>query len=132
MPQRTVGRLNPNTEDTVLLHRIDVSKNMARFYAMQLRPTLLSETAVVRHWGRIGTQGQMRLDTFKSHAEAHTVIVRLHAKKSRRGYRGPALLPCSAVLSPSRTSSWSNAALLNRPASSSFSKSGRSRSVSKP
>ncbi len=88
--QRTIGRMNPKTEDTVLLHRIDVSKNMARFYAMQLTPTLFGETAVVRNWGRIGTQGQMRLDTFRSDAEAHAAIVRLHAKKSRRGYRGPA------------------------------------------
>ncbi len=37
------------------LHRIDPDANMARFYCIDLTPTLFGEITVLRHWGRIGT-----------------------------------------------------------------------------
>ncbi len=81
--------MNAKTDAIVVLHRIDVSRNMARFYAMHLTPTLFGEIAVVRNWGRIGGQGRVRSDIFTSPEEARTAVERLHAQKSRRGYRRP-------------------------------------------
>ncbi len=37
----------------VRMRRIDPGKNMRRFYAMSLQPTLFGEWAVVRSWGRM-------------------------------------------------------------------------------
>ncbi len=78
-----------DTDSSVLLHRIDDSKNMARFYAMEVSPTLFGETCVTRNWGRIGTRGRTRLDTFATTSEAEAAMLRLQIKKSRRGYRQP-------------------------------------------
>ncbi len=84
---RDHGDMTSATGHPLLRHRIDTSKNMARFYAMQTAPTLFGETAVIRNWGRIGTSGQMRLDTFSTAAAAHAALTCLQARKSRRGYR---------------------------------------------
>ncbi|MEY9606927.1 putative DNA-binding WGR domain protein [Bradyrhizobium japonicum] len=41
------------------IERSDASKNMARFYAMAIEPTLFGDICLTRRWGRIGAQGQM-------------------------------------------------------------------------
>lgn len=38
------------------------------------------------NWGRVGTHGQMRLDTFNTAADAHATMSHLRNKKGRRGY----------------------------------------------
>lgn len=45
------------------LHRIDANANMARFYCIDLAPTLFGEVTVLRHWGRLGTQGRTYIET---------------------------------------------------------------------
>jgi predicted DNA-binding WGR domain protein len=52
------------------LHRIDHTANMARFYAIALQPTLFGEVSVMRFWGRIGTCGQVKLETFPTRVDA--------------------------------------------------------------
>lgn len=42
--------------------RIDRAENCERFYALRWQPLLWGGGALVRTWGRIGTQGQQRLD----------------------------------------------------------------------
>jgi predicted DNA-binding WGR domain protein len=37
------------------LHRIDPDANMARYYCVDIAPTLFGDVSVVRTWGRIGT-----------------------------------------------------------------------------
>ena len=54
----------------LVLHRIDAACNMARFYAMSIEPTLFGGEALVRNWGRIGTQGRYRMDWFEDKAAA--------------------------------------------------------------
>lgn len=44
--------------DVAALRRVEPWLNMARFYLLSLEPTLFGETAVMRHWGRVGTRGQ--------------------------------------------------------------------------
>lgn len=38
--------------------RIDPQQNMARWYEIDVQPTLFGEHTVERHWGRIGAAGQ--------------------------------------------------------------------------
>lgn len=68
------------------LHRCDPSRNMARFYAVDLCPTLFGEVAVRRCWGRIGTTGQAKAQTFASQTEAEAAAAKTLAVKQRRGY----------------------------------------------
>lgn len=35
--------------------RVDVARNMARYYSLLLQPTLFGDMSLVRNWGRIGT-----------------------------------------------------------------------------
>ncbi|WP_275949213.1 WGR domain-containing protein [Bradyrhizobium septentrionale] len=44
----------------VNLVRIDADKKMARFYKLDVQPTLFGEWAVIREWGRIGRGGTVR------------------------------------------------------------------------
>jgi predicted DNA-binding WGR domain protein len=40
------------------VERKDPTKNMARYYAMSIEPTLFGQACLVRRWGRIGVRGQ--------------------------------------------------------------------------
>jgi len=70
-----------------LLHRIDPDRNMARFYCVDVAPTLFGEVSVLRTWGRIGTHGRMSLETCATPDEAETVAARTLRQKAQRGYR---------------------------------------------
>ena len=69
------------------LERRDPARRMARFYAVQVVPTLFGSWALLREWGRIGSPGTLRTDWFASEAEAEAARARLVQKKLRRGYR---------------------------------------------
>lgn len=69
------------------LHRIDPDANMARFYCIDLAPTLFGEVTVLRQWGRLGTQGRTHIETWPSTGEAKASAKRTLQQKSRRGYR---------------------------------------------
>ena len=56
------------------MRRIEPEKNMRRFYAMSIQPTLFGEWAVVRSWGRIGTTGRTQLDIHNGPGEAIDAI----------------------------------------------------------
>jgi predicted DNA-binding WGR domain protein len=60
--------------------------NMARFYGITLQPTLFGEMSVIRAWGRIGTRGRARIDTFGQASDARAHAERLERAKRRRGY----------------------------------------------
>lgn len=72
--------------EPVRLTRHDPDRNMARFYALTLEPTLFGEVALLRTWGRIGTRGQVMMETFSGMAEAHVARAKLERTKLRRGY----------------------------------------------
>ncbi|WP_428644116.1 WGR domain-containing protein [Roseibium sp.] len=45
----------------VLLTRIEPSRNMARFYALSVEPTLFAGLVVHRIWGRLWARGRSHL-----------------------------------------------------------------------
>ena len=69
------------------LHRIDPDRNMARFYAMSLQPTLFGGWALLREWGRIGSTGRMVSGCFATEPEAAVALEKQRAAKLRKGYR---------------------------------------------
>ncbi|RWO93347.1 MAG: WGR domain-containing protein [Mesorhizobium sp.] len=72
--------------EAVHLQRIDPNCNMARFYALSVQPTLFGEVSLIRNWGRIGTSGQSKVETFFAKADMDIAFARLERVKRRRGY----------------------------------------------
>lgn len=70
----------------LVLERRDQAQNMARFYVLTIEPTLFGDVALVREWGRLGTQGRRRLDLFREHAKASEALETWLSRKIRRGY----------------------------------------------
>ena len=69
------------------LIRTDPDRNMARFYAMHLAPTLFGDWQLMKEWGRIGQGGTVRADSFPDEAAARAALHRIVAVKTRKGYR---------------------------------------------
>ncbi|KQY21566.1 WGR domain-containing protein [Rhizobium sp. Root482] len=67
--------------------RVDATKNMARYYALSVQPTLFGETEVVRRWGRIGKRGGEKSDVFKTEKDAAAHFLDLARRKRAKGYR---------------------------------------------
>ena len=70
----------------VHLRRIDPKRNMYRFYAMTVEPTLFGDWALVRNWGRIGSPGSIRVELHQSVDEAIDAVRQIDRSKLRRGY----------------------------------------------
>lgn len=75
-----------NPASQTILRRIDPARNMARFYCLLLQPTLFGEVSVVRAWGRIGTRGRMKIDSYPTGEGADAAFARLEKTKRKRGY----------------------------------------------
>lgn len=72
--------------EPILIARRDPALNIARFYAITLQPTLFGEVSVIRSWGRIGTGGRMKLETFPSLPATGHQVAALERQKRRRGF----------------------------------------------
>ncbi|MEO5326404.1 WGR domain-containing protein [Mesorhizobium sp. CC13] len=68
------------------VERTDTTKNMARFYAMAIEPTLFGDVCLTRRWGRIGAQGQMMKHSYPREEEAVDLFLDLLRQKRSRGY----------------------------------------------
>jgi len=68
-----------------LIH-VDPERNMARFYGIEVQPTLFGEMSVLRNWGRIGTKGRGMMVTYKDEYQAAAALLKLDKQKRRRGY----------------------------------------------
>ncbi|MCM2500838.1 WGR domain-containing protein [Neorhizobium galegae] len=75
------------TSEPLLLTRRDPTRNMARFYVLNVEPDLFNGAALTRNWGRIGTKGRFRIDLFESRQEAERRFLALVSSKVKRGYR---------------------------------------------
>lgn len=73
---------------TAALHfrQIDPSRNRARFYVIELVPTLFGETVLLRRWGRIGTRGRQS-ERLVDPAKAENALRAEVRLRLRRGYR---------------------------------------------
>lgn len=81
------ARQTPETDwPATTLRRIDPSRNMSRFWAVRLQPSLFTEVLLVRHWGRIGSRGQERSYWFPTRQAALSAFEKITAAKRRRGY----------------------------------------------
>ncbi|WP_378941481.1 WGR domain-containing protein [Mesorhizobium sp. ANAO-SY3R2] len=73
--------------NSFVIYRHDAERNMARFYALALEPTLFGDVALVRQWGRIGTRGRQKIELFAELTAAEAALAALRDTKLRRGYR---------------------------------------------
>lgn len=69
------------------VERIDAARNMARFYALSIEPTLFGEACLVRRWGRIGSRGRTVIEHYEQEGEAVNAFLDLLRRKRQRGYR---------------------------------------------
>jgi predicted DNA-binding WGR domain protein len=67
--------------------RTDPSKNMARYYALEISETLFGEPCLTRRWGRIGASGQSLVHHFEKEGDAVRLFLDLMREKRARGYR---------------------------------------------
>jgi predicted DNA-binding WGR domain protein len=70
----------------LVLERVDVSKNMARYYVLSIEATLFGNTALVREWGRMGARGRRRCEFFDECADARVALETWLTRKCKRGY----------------------------------------------
>jgi predicted DNA-binding WGR domain protein len=70
----------------VHLVRIDPSRNMRRFYRLDVQPDLFGGFAIVKEWGRIGSRGRLVGEWHLTEALARAALQRQAARKRRRGY----------------------------------------------
>ena len=80
------------------LTRVDPEKNMARFYEIDVQPTLFGDYTVERHWGRIGAAGQSRTFWFDDEEAADKMASQVSNAKTRRGYVVPVPSPTNVNL----------------------------------
>jgi predicted DNA-binding WGR domain protein len=67
--------------------RTDPTRNIDRFYIVDVTPTLFGEWAVLREWGRRGSPGTVRLDSYRRRDEAQIAMCRVIKRRRQRGYR---------------------------------------------
>ncbi|WP_109366706.1 WGR domain-containing protein [Ochrobactrum soli] len=68
------------------LHRIDPERNMARFYHLRIERDLFGLWVLHRNWGRIGTFGQTKVQSFADRSDAEKHFDKMMRLKVRRGY----------------------------------------------
>jgi predicted DNA-binding WGR domain protein len=69
----------------IMLTRIDSRRNMARFYKLNVQPTLFGEWSLVKEWGRIGRAGTVRAEIYPTRGTADLAMVGDYARKARKG-----------------------------------------------
>jgi predicted DNA-binding WGR domain protein len=68
------------------LTRTDSTRDINRFYLVDITPTLFGEWALLREWGRRGSPGTMRLSSYQRRNEAETAEQRVIKRRLYRGY----------------------------------------------
>jgi predicted DNA-binding WGR domain protein len=68
---------------------VNMSQNMNRFYHMTVQRDLFGGASLIRVWGRIGTAGRQRIDTFVDEGRAVSALMALSQQKRRRCYSSP-------------------------------------------
>ncbi len=71
----------------LVLHRIDPEQGIRRFYSLMIERDLFGTVRLVRNWGRIGTNGQEKVEQYPTEDEAGQALEVIARAKRRRGYR---------------------------------------------
>lgn len=74
--------------EKIRIERIDLEKNMRRFYRIYVQPDLFGGASLFREWGRIGSGGRQMVDHYDDAGSAVDALLALLRTKTRRGYRG--------------------------------------------
>jgi predicted DNA-binding WGR domain protein len=69
------------------LIRTDAARNIDRVYVVDDHQTLFGEWAVLREWGRRGSPGTLRVDSYRRQEEAQSAEQRTIKRRLQRGYR---------------------------------------------
>jgi predicted DNA-binding WGR domain protein len=86
-PARPIPIQLPLFAQAASLVRVRPERNEFRYYRIEVWPDLFGRALLVRHWGRIGTQGRRRLDPHPDPGAAINALANLLRAKRRRGYR---------------------------------------------
>lgn len=68
------------------LFRIDATRNMRRFYRLDIERDLFGGFLLMKQWGRIGARGRIIAERFESEAPALAALQKQADRKQRRGY----------------------------------------------
>ena len=79
------------------LRRIDPARNMHRFYRLDIQPDLFGRVLLMKQWGRVGTQGRIRLCLYAVFRDISITIID-EGRQARTLY-GIAVLFCRCNLS---------------------------------
>jgi predicted DNA-binding WGR domain protein len=69
------------------LTRTDPTQNIGRFYVVDITPTLFGDWALLREWGRRGSPGTLRLDSYRRREEAQSAEQRTIKRRLQWGYK---------------------------------------------
>ena len=69
------------------LHRIDPDRNMARFYSLEITPSLFGDHPLLRRWGRMGQKGRQMIELHGDRDSAERAFLHTARLKQTRGYR---------------------------------------------
>ncbi|MBU2709060.1 MULTISPECIES: WGR domain-containing protein [Zooshikella] len=70
----------------ILMHKINAETNENKYYSLHIQPDLFGHWSLMRYFGRIGKNGQLKVDSFESEEEARELYDKLEASKKARGY----------------------------------------------
>jgi predicted DNA-binding WGR domain protein len=68
------------------LTSIDATRNRHRFYMLRVSRTLFDEWSLLREWGRIGSPGRVRHETFETEQQARDAERIIMRMRQRHGY----------------------------------------------
>ena len=86
-PPRPAPIQLPLFAEEASLIRVRPERNEFRYYRMAVWPDLFGRALLARHWGRLGTQGRLRLDPHPDPGAALNALAALARQKRRRGYQ---------------------------------------------
>ena len=71
----------------IVLTRVIGQRNIARFYKLDVQPTLFGGWSFVREWGRIGGAGRVVVEHHATRGLADMALISKWAQKAKKGYR---------------------------------------------
>jgi predicted DNA-binding WGR domain protein len=72
--------------NAITLRRIDATRNMHRYYRLDVQPDLFGQWCCIREWGRIGVAGQTRSLPYPTPEVAEAALEQQRRAKERKGY----------------------------------------------
>lgn len=74
-------------QHSLSLHQTNPEQGVWRLYALHVERDLFGVVRLVRNWGKIGSNGQEKVQVFNSEDEAREALETIARAKRKRGYR---------------------------------------------